>query len=669
MGWNDYLVFLKRFKWTVLCFTLSAGILGYVITLQKSERQSFQVKLLPQKKETEQLFGQQTIGIAPSTAVHIGRSKAILQSTYQRFPEDLRQHFSYQDFISSSSLLEQDHIVTAEIQLDLHTRFGPIMVNTYAKTFSEHLLNLEQEQHRQQLHSIEFSVKENIEERRKIKSEIRLLVQMDAGRDNHSTLEQAHKSQQLQSLISERHAALSAYDAQLKELKRTLKLPSHDHTITWLNPQQLNRLRQQQTKLSQLKHSHLSTSPKLIQAQNELNVIEKHLYGHNQHNVVYLEETPTNRSLYAQINTIKAQKASYHQALMLLLSQKNKHLAKQNAQDDHIKNALEQLKLRSQFLETFFSQLQNAKVKTQLKSIGSTLPYAPIEFCYGQVKTDANTATKTITLFAMGGFAFSLLFCLGIKVRRHAPSSKEDLQLRYGKPVLGELPWQKNKDTQESDHIRSKHDEVVAYLKHNIETCGDGRASKTIFICSPSQNEGKSTIANHLAKSFANDGNKTLLISADLRKAMTLTENIDVSESLSMGFGECLAEKRPIKDGLYPSVIANLDVVPNIRRQVNPSRQLASPHFDHLFDSAKQNYDTVIVDTPAILAVVDACSCAPKADCVVFVALADKTRYEEIDQALDRLNTVGVTPAGFVLNGAHGSDHQPTLVRPRTEPL
>ncbi len=148
-----------------------------------------------------------------------------------------------------------------------------------------------------------------------------------------------------------------------------------------------------------------------------------------------------------------------------------------------------------------------------------------------------------------------------------------------------------------------------------------------------------------------------------------LTENIDVSESLSMGFGECLAEKRPLKDGLYPSVIANLDVVPNIRRQVNPSRQLASPHFDHLFDSAKQHYDTVIVDTPAILAVVDACSCAPKADCVVFVALADKTRYEEIDQALDRLNTVGVTPAGFVLNGAHGSDHQPTLIRPRTEPL
>lgn len=658
MSAHDYLIFFKRFKWTLLCCPLIAGALGYVVSSQKKDLEKFQVKLLPHKKGTKQLFHQQSIGIAPSTVVHIARSKAVLKSAHDGCSPEVQRHFSLERFRAVSSCFVQDDIVTIEVELDLHTQFGALMANRYAATLSEHLLNVEQQRHEQQLRDIEFSINENTEEHRKITAEIRLLLRMESARDGNSPRDQANTTQRLQTLISERRAAISAYDAQLKELNRALKLPSDAHTIAWLSPQHLNRLRTQQTKLAQLNRSHSKTSPVVNKAQNELNAIKRHIYGQHHPNVVFLEETATNRSLYSQVNTIREKREAYQQTMNLLISQKNHHLARLNSQSGHLKNTLEKLELRAKLLENFFARLKKAKVETHLKNIGSVPPFAAIEPCSGPVQTAPEHGIKTIALFTVGGFAFSLLSIAAIKNRRHAPSKKHDLLMRYQSPVLGTFPWMQTHHLKTPSRARSQLDETVAYLKHNVETCGHPSGKKSIFICSPSQGEGKSTIASHLAKTFANEGNKTLLMSADLRKAMALTEDVEISEAQSIGLGECLAEGRPLEDGVYPSrTTSNLDVVPNIRRQVNPSRLLASAHFDNVFNRAKQTYDTVIVDTPAILPVVDACSCLPKADCVILIACAEKTRYKELDQTADRLKNLGINIDGFILNGGHEKLH------------
>ena len=60
--------------------------------------------------------------------------------------------------------------------------------------------------------------------------------------------------------------------------------------------------------------------------------------------------------------------------------------------------------------------------------------------------------------------------------------------------------------------------EAFKTLRSNIEFCGDD--IKVIAITSCMAHEGKSSVAMELAKSFAEAGNMTLLIDADMRKSV-----------------------------------------------------------------------------------------------------------------------------------------------------
>lgn len=69
---------------------------------------------------------------------------------------------------------------------------------------------------------------------------------------------------------------------------------------------------------------------------------------------------------------------------------------------------------------------------------------------------------------------------------------------------------------QEAQDFRTK--EAFKTLRTNIEFSGDD--VKAICITSSTPNEGKSSVSLELAKSFAQNGKKTLLIDADLRKSV-----------------------------------------------------------------------------------------------------------------------------------------------------
>ena len=62
--------------------------------------------------------------------------------------------------------------------------------------------------------------------------------------------------------------------------------------------------------------------------------------------------------------------------------------------------------------------------------------------------------------------------------------------------------------------------EAFKTLRSNIEFSGD--AIRVIAVTSCMAHEGKSSVAMELAKSFAEAGNKTLLIDADMRKSVLI---------------------------------------------------------------------------------------------------------------------------------------------------
>lgn len=68
----------------------------------------------------------------------------------------------------------------------------------------------------------------------------------------------------------------------------------------------------------------------------------------------------------------------------------------------------------------------------------------------------------------------------------------------------------------EKQDFRTK--EAFKTLRTNIEFSGENIRVICVTSCTP--NEGKSSVSYELAKSFAQNGKKTILIDADLRKSV-----------------------------------------------------------------------------------------------------------------------------------------------------
>ena len=77
---------------------------------------------------------------------------------------------------------------------------------------------------------------------------------------------------------------------------------------------------------------------------------------------------------------------------------------------------------------------------------------------------------------------------------------------------------------------------------------------------------------------------------------------------------------------------------------------MKSEYFDKLLNYGDKNYDTVIIDTPAILPVVDATIFSSKVRGVLLIASANSTPITAIQETISRLEHVGSPIIGIALN-------------------
>lgn len=166
---------------------------------------------------------------------------------------------------------------------------------------------------------------------------------------------------------------------------------------------------------------------------------------------------------------------------------------------------------------------------------------------------------------------------------------------------------------------------------------GAGRGT-VIVVASAVAGEGKSTLALSLARAFAQAGKKTLLIDCDLRdpaihKLMGLAPGTGLVDYLSgRGRGEALAALARSEPE------TGLSVVVGAGRPDSPTDQLiAGSAFEDLIAAAARNFESVVLDTPPVLSVVDGQYVSQYADAVLFVVRWSSTAQAEVRKALARL--------------------------------
>jgi capsular exopolysaccharide synthesis family protein len=170
---------------------------------------------------------------------------------------------------------------------------------------------------------------------------------------------------------------------------------------------------------------------------------------------------------------------------------------------------------------------------------------------------------------------------------------------------------------------------------------------RTLLFTSPGPNEGKSTTALNFAVMLAQQGQRVLLLDADLRRP-SLHKALDILRE--PGLTNVLVGDAQLREAIRPSVLPNLDFLPSGPFPPNPSELLNSKAMERLLEELEGRYTHIILDSPPILAVTDSSVLGVHADGVVVVLRSGETEQKAAERAVDQLRRIGVRVFGAVLN-------------------
>ncbi len=191
-----------------------------------------------------------------------------------------------------------------------------------------------------------------------------------------------------------------------------------------------------------------------------------------------------------------------------------------------------------------------------------------------------------------------------------------------------------------------RSNESYKTLRTNLQFCGS--EVKVILFTSCIPNEGKSSVSFHLAKSFAENGKKVILIDADLRKSVIIGQR-RVNTQIE-GLSYYLSGQKKLEEVIYDTNIENMSIIFAGKVPPNPSELLGHERFKQMIDHLKESYDYVIIDTPPLGSVIDSAVIAPYCDGAVLVISSNMVSYRFAQDVKMQLEKTNCPILGAVLN-------------------
>lgn len=185
-------------------------------------------------------------------------------------------------------------------------------------------------------------------------------------------------------------------------------------------------------------------------------------------------------------------------------------------------------------------------------------------------------------------------------------------------------------------------------LRSRIDSIAAEHPLKSVVVTSPLAGEGKSTAAINLALVTAMQMNRrVVLVDCDLRKPKV---HRTLGIQPEAGLAEVLRGEVPLEKALVAVEGTSLKVLAVRQQPSNPAELLANEAMRELVARLGREYDRVILDTPAALALPDAKIVTELCDGIVMVVRADLTPQSDVEAALELLDRRRLL--GLVLNGA-----------------
>jgi polysaccharide biosynthesis transport protein len=201
-----------------------------------------------------------------------------------------------------------------------------------------------------------------------------------------------------------------------------------------------------------------------------------------------------------------------------------------------------------------------------------------------------------------------------------------DLGRAFHRGITGDLPSRNSRLFRES--VRTICIALDAVIGVNSPKKGH-----VILVTSALPQEGKTLSSVALAAALAASGSKTLLVDGDLRRPQ-MTSYLPAA-SRSQDLASMLADHDS-----YPSAIEidkNLYAIRGGDADENAQRVLLSEQFGTFMETAKAEFDAIVIDSPPSMVVADAAILARFANVVVHVVRWGRTRRSTVLDSIDQM--------------------------------
>ena len=189
--------------------------------------------------------------------------------------------------------------------------------------------------------------------------------------------------------------------------------------------------------------------------------------------------------------------------------------------------------------------------------------------------------------------------------------------------------------------------ESVDLIYKNLQLAAPDGKLGSVMVTSALPNEGKTTFALALALSAARLHQRVLLIDADLRKPSLHQQ---LGHDNRQGLSVLLSGEASVQPVSFSLGGIMLDVLLGGPVPMDPVQLLSSKAMRSHLTQFESAYDLVVVDTAAVLGLVDALQVASLCQNVVMVSRLDKVTQADLSEAtaaLDRVNPVGIVANGY----------------------
>lgn len=239
--------------------------------------------------------------------------------------------------------------------------------------------------------------------------------------------------------------------------------------------------------------------------------------------------------------------------------------------------------------------------------------------------------------------------------------SVDEVEKSLGLPVIAAVPDAASLKSHNLlvSHPKTGQAESFRILAASLSLIGPEENRRTFLFTSAILSEGKTFNTLHCATAFAQNGLKTILVDADLRRPRLHGELLN-DKSEYLGLSDYLSELVTLEEAIAPTHIEKLDLIPAGRYCPKPIMVLSSPAFPALIKHLLNDYDRVIVDSAPINAVSDTLLLAKYFNGVCLVIRNGKTPRPAVERAARLLEQSGANVVGTILNRlprGHGADY------------